>query len=140
MRGVEKRTAIDVCRELQRVGFDIKWNRRNTLTPHTGAETAAHWHVKAAICRRISELNDVFWTEVDSDRGIPDILRVKIDDERAFVYEVETGHDTERARQKAAQYTDDFTCSVVQECFVLDPLEAPSKLPELQAWVEEVVV
>lgn len=140
MRGAHKNSAIQLCSELQRVGFDVQWPKRNLLRPHSGSETAKHWHAKASLCRRISELNDIFFTEVDSERGVPDILRLKIEDEKAYIYEVETGYDKETKREKALQYTDGFSCPVVGDVFVVDPLDAPDGVLDLTAWAEEVVV
>jgi len=55
----------------------------------------------------------------------------------AYIYEVETNCTRERRREKAMQYTDDAECSVIADCMVVDPTEAPDSLDSLEEWVKD---
>jgi len=136
-----KRDLYDRITELQSVGWEIDYSKEvNKIQPHTGKTTMRHFQVKAGICNILSNEKHAFVTECNHpERGIADVLDVNENGEKAFVYEVETDADRDKRVEKALQYTDDANCLVVQECYIIDPTEAPESIDDLESWLYDRV-
>jgi len=136
-----KREQITRCAELQSAGWMVESLRLNSVLPHSGQETAKHFHTKAALARAVKDNGYAFATEVDHrDRGTVDVLDLHEGEPGCWVYEVETGCGREDVVKKAKQYTNDFTADEIQDVIVIDPRQAPDDIDELRTWARGRVV
>ena len=133
---------IERCGLLQSRGWKIDSLRSlNQIETHSGEETPKHILVKALLCKAIKDKGSSFATEVrHTDRGIADVMDINEESRGAYIYEVETNCDRQRAVEKARQYTDEFSADEILDCFVIDPTEAPDDINECAEWCAEKVV
>jgi len=132
-----KRDTLQRQRELESVGWSIKSEDVNAIKPHSGTITQKHFLVKAEICRQATNKGISFWTEaplgsVATDADYADVLIARESQQNGLVVEVETGLTEERKREKVNQYHTDF----IQDVIVVDPKNAPIRLPDIEEWVE----
>jgi len=128
---------INRCGKLRSIGWQVNHNDLNTVCPHSGMESTRHYLVKAEICRQLSNQNHSFATEVHHpERGQCDVLDLNESEDVAYIYEVETNCSKDRRYEKAMQYTDNAECSLIADCEVVDPTEAPDSLDTLSDWIE----
>jgi len=135
-----KKRLINRCGKLRSIGWKVDFNELNHITPHSGRETPRHWFVKCGICNILSNETRAFATEIHHpDRGTCDILDLNQDNSVSYIYEVETNCSRERAKEKAYQYTDNLSCDVIGDVFVIDPTDAPTELDALEAWLRDEI-
>jgi hypothetical protein len=122
--------------DLESAGYEPRFE--NGVFLHGCNESAKHAHVKLALARVLQEKrgSDGWDTEVQGPSGRVDVLDLGPVDGRPVVYEVETGARKQRVREKVDQYV----VGPVRDVIVLDPLDAPDDVRELQGWVEGHVV
>ena len=131
-----KKEIINRVGKVRSRGWKLQTNKDlNKIEPHSGKETTRHFLVKATICNILSDETHAFATEVHHpDRGFCDVLDLNQGESMAYIYEVETDCTKDQRRKKAMQYTDDATCDVIADCYVIDPTEAPQDIDDLKEW------
>ena len=133
-----RKETISRQRELEAENWALKSEYINTIRPHDGKVTPYHFHVKAELCRIVANQKDnSFYTEaplgdISTDADKADVLLFRESTHKtALVVELESNVDSEKRKEKQNQYLTD----TIQEVIVLDPQDAPIRLPDIEAWV-----
>ena len=133
-----RKSTVKRQRELEYDGWELKSEHINTIRPHAGKVSPFHYHVKAELCRIVAnQEGNSFYTEaplgsVATDADKADVLLFRESTHRkALVVELESDYSKEKRKEKQKQYLTD----TIQEVIVLDPQDAPIRLPDIEAWV-----
>lgn len=133
-----RRETVSRQRELEAGGWALKSEYINTIRPHAGKVTPKHFHCKAELCRLVAnQEGNSFYTEaplgdtsVDADKA--DVLLFRESTKKnALVVEFESGLTQEKKTEKVQTYL----TSGIQDVIVLDVLNAPNELNELENWM-----